>query len=478
MKPLVKKIIVVAAVLSIGICAGAITQLPAASQDPGSHLVPANFSALAQQVKNGVVNIRVEKTVKGPEEISHFFQGNPFGGRNPFEDFFGPFPRGERRPAPKQHGLGSGFVIDRSGYIVTNNHVVDGADTIVVTSSDKKEYDAKLIGRDPKTDLALLKIDHPRDLTPLALGDSDALSVGEWVVAIGSPFGLEQTVTAGIVSAKGRVIGAGPYDDFIQTDASINPGNSGGPLINMKGEVVGINTAIVAGGQGIGFAIPINLAQGIVEQLKNKGEVTRAWLGVGIQDLTKELRDYYGIKDEKGALVTEVYENSPADKGGLKVEDVIVAVDGKKIDSGRVLSGMIANLPVGKRIRITVMREGERKDLSVEVAKRTDEEMAASTPMHESDDLGIKAADLSPEIADRLGYGEDTRGVVVMEVRQGSTAEKAGVRQGDIIVAVNRVKVKAVGEYREEVKRVDEGKEVQLLLRRGRAGFIALTITK
>ena len=476
MKSFRKTAIIVAVIFSVGLFVGAVTQLSAASQDTGSYLVPANFSTLAKQVKGGVVNIRVEKDVKETEEMSHFSRRDPFQGRNPFEDFFGPLPRGDGRPAPKQRGMGSGFIIDRSGYIVTNNHVIEGADTIVVTLSNKKEYKAELIGRDPKTDLALLKIDHSNDLKPLAMGDSNALSVGEWVVAIGSPFGLEQTVTAGIVSAKGRVIGAGPYDDFIQTDASINPGNSGGPLINMKGEVIGINTAIVAGGQGIGFAIPVNLAQGIVEQLKNNGEVTRAWLGVGIQDLTEELGAYYGIKDRKGVLVTEVYENSPADKGGIKVEDVIVSVDGTSVDSGRALSGMIANLPVGKRTRITVLRNGERKDISVEVAKRTDEETVAKAPMNESDNLGIKAADMSPEIANHFGYGEGIQGVVVLEVKEGSKAEKAGVRQGDIVVAVNRVKVKTVGDYSEEVKRVDEGKEVQLLLRRGSAGFIALSI--
>ncbi len=478
MKSFRKMAIVVAVIFSVGLFAGAVTQLSAASQDTGSYLVPANFSTLAKQVKGGVVNIRVEKTVKPTEEISHFSPRNPFGGRNPFGDFFGPLPRGDNGPAPKQRGLGSGFIIDGSGHIVTNNHVIEGADTIIVTLSNKKEYKAELIGRDPKTDVALLKIDHSNDLKPLAMGDSNALSVGEWVVAIGSPFGLEQTVTAGIVSAKGRVIGAGPYDDFIQTDASINPGNSGGPLINMKGEVIGINTAIVPGGQGIGFAIPVNLVQGIVEQLKNNGEVTRAWLGVGIQDLTEELGTYYGIKDRKGALVTEVYENSPADKGGIKVEDVIVSADGKEIDSGRVLSGMIANLSVGKRIRITVLRNGKTKNISVEVAKRTDEEIVAKTPMKESDNLGIKASDMSPEIANHFGYGEGIQGVVVLEVTQGSKAEKAGVRQGDIVVAVNRVKVKSVGDYREEVKRVDEGKEVQLLLRRGNSGFIALAIPK
>ncbi|MDD5723337.1 MAG: DegQ family serine endoprotease [Syntrophales bacterium] len=478
MKSLRKAAIVVAVIFSVGIFAGAVTQLSAAPQDTGSYLVPANFSTLAEQVKGGVVNIRVEKAVKETEEMFYFSPRDPFQGRNPFEDFFGPLPRGNNRPTPKHRGLGSGFIIDRSGYIVTNNHVIEGTDTIVVTLSDKKEYKAKLIGRDPKTDLALLKIEPSSDLKPLAMGDSNALSVGEWVVAIGSPFGLEQTVTAGIVSAKGRVIGAGPYDDFIQTDASINPGNSGGPLINMKGEVIGINTAIVAGGQGIGFAIPVNLAQGIVDQLKNNGEVTRAWLGVGIQDLTEELENYYDIKNRTGVLVTEVYENSPADKGGIKVEDVIVAVDGTSVDSSRVLSGMIANLPVGKRTRITVLRNGKTKELSVEVAKRTDDEMFAKKSMEESDNLGIKVSDMSPEIANHFGYGESIQGVVVLEITQGSKAEKAGVRQGDIVVAVNRVKVKTVGDYREEVKRVDEGKEIQLLLRRGGAGFIALAIPK
>lgn len=478
MKSLKKAAIVVAVIFSVGIFAGAVTQISAASQDAGGYLVPANFSTLAEQVKSGVVNIRVEKVVKGREEISHFFQGDPFGRRNPFGDFFGPRPRGNNRPVPKQHGLGSGFIIDDSGHIVTNNHVIEGADTILVTLSNKKEYKAALIGRDPKTDVALLKIDHANDLNPLAMGDSNALSVGEWVVAVGSPFGLEQTVTAGIVSAKGRVIGAGPYDDFIQTDASINPGNSGGPLINMKGEVIGINTAIVPGGQGIGFAIPINLVQGIVEQLKNNGEVTRAWLGVGIQDLTKELGDYYGIKSRKGVLVTEVYENSPASKGGIKVEDVIVSVDGTGVDSGRALSRIIANLPVGEHTRISILQNGKSKDLSVELAKRTDEEITGQIPMKESDGLGIKASDMSPEIANHFGYGENLQGVVVLEVKQGSKAEKAGVRQGDIVVAVNRVKIKTVGDYRKEVKRVDEGKEVQLLLRRGKAGFIALAIPK
>src|SRR5512136_1832177 len=257
-------------------------------------MVPGNFTELAEKARSGVVNIQTVKTIKGGGRVFRHFFGNPFGGQspfsgrqnpfdesNPFEDFFGP--QTDDGPADnfRQKSLGSGFIIDREGHIVTNNHVVDGADEVKVKLANGKEFDAKVIGRDSKTDLALIKINGSSDLQPLKMGDSDETRVGSWVVAIGSPFGLEQTVTAGIVSAKGRVIGSGPYDNFIQTDASINPGNSGGPLINMKGEVVGINTAIIANGQGIGFAIPINMAKEVAPQLQDKGHVTRGWLGVG-----------------------------------------------------------------------------------------------------------------------------------------------------------------------------------------------------
>ena len=292
-------------------------------------MVPASFSELAKQAQPGVVNIRTVKTVKGGGRVFRHFFGNPFNPQDPFHNF-GPSPD-ERAPDYKQRSLGSGFIIDRDGYIVTNNHVIEGADEIKVSLANDKEFDAEIVGRDPNTDLALIKIKGASDLVPLKLGDSDKLLVGSWVVAIGSPFGLEQTVTAGIVSAKGRVIGSGPYDDFIQTDASINPGNSGGPLLNMNGEVVGINTAIVAQGQGIGFAIPVNLARGIIEQLKAHGSVTRGWLGVGIQDLTPELAEYYGLKDKQGVLVAQVFEGDPADKAGIKAKDVIIEVDGKPI---------------------------------------------------------------------------------------------------------------------------------------------------
>jgi serine protease Do len=288
-----------------------------AAVSAGSPMVPGNFSDLAEKVRAGVVNIRVSKKVKnaGFER----FGGNRFGDRNPFGEFFGPF-GGFGNNAPderKQQGVGSGFIMSKEGYILTNNHVVEDADQIKVKLAGGKEFDGKVVGRDPKTDLALVKIAGDSDLQPLKLGNSDDLKVGNWVVAVGSPFGLEQTVTAGIVSAKGRVIGSGPYDNFIQTDASINPGNSGGPLINLQGEVVGINTAIIASGQGIGFAIPINMAKEIAPQLQKRGHVTRGLLGVAIQDMTPELAKSLGIKESKGALISQVVPDGPADKGGM-----------------------------------------------------------------------------------------------------------------------------------------------------------------
>jgi len=259
----------------VGVLTGLIPAISATAQETGVVMVPNNFSQLAKDAKPSVVNIRTVTTVKGGGRVfNHFFGGPPNGRKNPLEEFWGPFHDNQPQRDFKQRSLGSGFIIDKEGYIVTNNHVVENADQIKVKLADEKEFDAELVGRDPKTDLALIKISSNTDLSPIRMGNSDKANVGNWVVAIGSPFGLEQTVTAGIVSAKGRIIGFGPYEDFIQTDASINPGNSGGPLINMQGEVVGINTAIVASGQGIGFAIPINMAKDIIAQQKLSGDVT------------------------------------------------------------------------------------------------------------------------------------------------------------------------------------------------------------
>ncbi len=469
-----------AAVLAvIGLIAGSQPYGVSAVQDVPPPMVPANFSQLAEIAKPGVVNIRTVKTIQGGGRVFRHFFGNPFGGRegDPFKDFFGPFDNGPSREF-KQRSLGSGFIIDREGYIVTNNHVIEDADQIKVRLVNDKEFDATVIGRDPKTDLALIRIQGATDLNPLPMGDSDTQNVGSWVVAIGSPFGLEQTVTAGIISAKGRILGSGPYDDFIQTDASINPGNSGGPLINMKGEVIGINTAIVASGQGIGFAIPINMAKDIVAQLQSKGEVTRGWLGVGIQDLTPELSEYYKLGDRTGVLVTHVFEGDPADKAGIKVNDLIVAVDGQPVTSSRELSRRIAGLGVGIRSEITVVRDGKEKTVAIKTTKREDQEMQARSQPETEDKLGLSVQTLEAELASRLGYDETEKGVLVTSVQGDSNAEKAGVREGDLIKEVNRSPVTSAADFRKELDKVKKGEPVMLLVKRGNSGFIVLKLTR
>jgi serine protease Do len=444
--------------------------------DSKVQMVPMNFAVLAQEAKPGVVNIRTVRTMKGGGPVSRNFFGNPFGGKDPSHEFFGPFSkRGPSRDF-KQRSLGSGFILNKDGYVVTNNHVIENADEIKVKFANGKEHDAELVGRDPNTDLALIKIEGSSDLVPLKMGNSDTLDVGSWVVAIGSPFGLEQTVTAGIVSAKGRVIGAGPYDNFIQTDASINPGNSGGPLLNMNGEVVGINTAIVAQGQGIGFAIPVNLAQGIVAQLKDNGSVTRGWLGVGIQDLTPELAEYYGLKDQKGVLVSQIFKGDPAENAGIKSNDIIVAVDGKSVTTGRELSATIAGLEVGKRTAITIIRDGREKTLYAELAKRQDADVVAKQELEDNSDLGLQVTELSPESARRFGHLEDEKGVLVVGVKPGSKADQAGIQQGDLLKEVNRRPVDSVGKLKSELKN-KTGDSVRLLVKRPNAGFVVITIS-
>jgi serine protease Do len=440
---------------------------------------PESFSELAEAARPGVVNIRTVKIIKGGSPVFRHFFGNPHGGnRSPFDEFFGPFQGDGQQRDFKQRSLGSGFLIDDDGFIVTNNHVIEDADQIKVILSDDKEFDAELVGRDPKTDLALIRIEGAKNLKPLELGNSEKLKVGTWVVAIGSPFGLEQTVTAGIVSAKGRIIGSGPYDDFIQTDASINPGNSGGPLLNMDGEVVGINTAIIASGQGIGFAIPINLAKGIIDQLKDKGEVTRGWLGVGIQDLTPELAEYYGLKAEKGVLVTQVFEGDPADKAGIKVNDVILSVDGQNVTTGRELSAMIANTPVGNQTKIDLIRDGKKKALTVTLAKRDDDEKTVAVQGRDNDELGIEVTDLDSDIARRFGIDGKESGVLVTDVKDDSLARDADVRPGDIIKEINRTVVKDRKDFVQLMKKNEDSKSIQLLVKRRNAGYLVVKIAR
>jgi len=439
-------------------------------------MVPANFADLAEKARPGVVNIRTTRTIKGGGRVFRHFFGEPFDNRKqPFEDFFGPFWNQPEREH-KERSLGSGFIIDRAGFIVTNNHVVAEADEIKVKLSSGKEFDAEVVGRDPKTDLALIKIKGAKDLTPLPLGDSDNLKVGTWVVAIGSPFGLEQTVTQGIVSAKGRSIGAGPYDDFIQTDASINPGNSGGPLLNLEGKVVGINTAIMARGQGIGFAIPIHLASNVVAQLKDKGEVTRGWLGVQIRDLDESLASYYKLKPFSGVYVENVVPGDPADKAGIRSGDIITTVDGQPVTSGRELASLVASIPVGQKTHIVLMRDGQKKTISVKIAKQSDEKVQLASTKSSSDDLGLHVTDLSSERARQFGLDEDEHGVLVVEVDPDSRADKAGVRVGDIIKGINLSNVNGLKEYKTLIERVKKDESINLLVRRRDQGSRGIRI--
>jgi serine protease Do len=324
-----------------------------------------SFSELVKHAAPSIVNISTTTVIKGPDLRDRFFgPSNPFGdffGDDFFGKFFGDTPRREF----KQRSLGSGFVIDKEGFILTNNHVIEKAQSIKVKLSDEKEYDAEVVGKDAKTDIALIKINAKHDLPIANLGDSDKLEVGDWVMAVGNPFGLEHTVTAGIVSAKGRVIGAGPYDDFIQTDASINPGNSGGPLFNLKGEVVGINTAIISGGQGIGFAIPINIAKDMLSQLKSKGKVVRGWLGVIIQRVTPDIAKSFGLKESEGALVSDIMEQSPAEKAGIKTGDVIISYNGKKIKDMDTLPRLVGSTEIGKKVKVGIIRDGKQIETEV-----------------------------------------------------------------------------------------------------------------
>jgi serine protease Do len=440
--------------------------------------IPESFSKLAETVSPAVVNISTVKTIKGGGPVFRHFHQNPRGDQDPFKDFFDKFFGNEQQREFKQRSLGSGFIIDKDGYIVTNNHVIDDADEIKVKLNSGKEYDAKIIGRDPSTDIALIKIKADSSYSVAKLGDSDALKVGEWVVAIGSPFGLAHTVTAGIVSAKGRVIGSGPYDDFIQTDASINPGNSGGPLLNMKGNVIGINTAIIASGQGIGFAIPVNMAKDVIKQLKEQGEVTRGWLGVGIQDINDEMADYYGIKDKEGVLVSKVFPGDPADEAGIKTKDIITEVNGQKIKSSHELTRIIADFHVGEKVKIKVLRDGKEKTFIVKIAKRQQAKIASSNmPYKKQEVFGIQVSDLTPEIANRLNL-QETEGVVVTDVQSGSQGDDKGVQVRDIIKEINHKSINSVDDYNNAINKVKKGDTVSMFIKRANSGFFVIKLTK
>ncbi len=446
------------------------------SGGPPPAVVLPDFADLSEHMSPSVVNISSTQEVKsrgpqGPGGGQGPGQGQ--GEDDPFGEFYGPFERffGQPRKPFKAKSLGSGFVIDSSGYILTNNHVVENADEIVVKLSNGKEFKAKVAGRDAKTDIALIEIKgDAKDLPAVKLGDSNSLRVGEWVVAIGNPFGLENTVTVGIVSAVGRHINQGPYDNFIQTDAAINPGNSGGPLLNTKGEVVGINTAIFSrsgGNIGIGFAIPIDLAKEIVPQLKDKGKVTRGWLGVMIQKVTPDIAESLGLDESKGALVADVVKDGPAEAAGLKQGDVIVEFDGKPVNDSAELPLLVARTTVGKTAKLTVIRDKKRETFTVTIAELKDEEELAQAGGGGGEDLGITVQSLTPELAENLGLERGLKGVVVTQVDPSGPAGDAGMRRGDVIVEVNRTPVKDVGAYNKIMRGAGKGKSVLFLVRRG-----------
>lgn len=431
-----------------------------------TRMVPVSFSELAKQAKPGVVNIQTVKVIKGGGRVFKHFFGQPFGGnQNQLDEFFAPF-FNQMPQDRKESSLGSGFIISDDGYIVTNNHVIKDADQVKVILHDKTEYEATIIGTDPMTDLALIKI-KAKDLMPLKFGSSSKTEVGSWVVAIGSPFGLEQTVTAGIVSAKGRILGSGPYDDFIQTDASINPGNSGGPLLNLDGEVIGINTAIVRSGQGIGFAIPSDLATGIIDQLTEQKTISRGWLGVAIQNVTEELAKYYDIKETKGVYIAKVFEGDPADKAGIKIGDVIVSINGKPIDSSRDLTLTIGSASVGETVNVKLIRDGKEKMVKVELGKRPDQDPETKEIIDGYDSFGFRLKQMDADIARRLGYPEDIKGLVVIDIESNSQASKTSVQQGDLLLEVNRYKITSIEGYQQYLNKIKKGQKVQLLFRRG-----------
>jgi serine protease Do len=423
----------------------------AEAQRPGSNALevmtprsmPGSFAELVQQLTPTVVNVKVTRlATAGP--WAQMPEG-PLG--EFFRRFFPDMPRNPERF--KQRGTGSGVIISADGYIVTNHHVVEDAEEVTVTLADQQELKAQVVGRDAKTDLAVLKVEARQPLPVATLGDSEVLQVGDWVIAIGNPFGLSHTVTAGIVSAKDRVIGAGPYDDFIQTDASINPGNSGGPLFNTRGEVVGINTAIAAQGQGIGFAIAVNTAKPLIPQLVSRGEVTRGYLGVNIQSITPELAKALSLKEQQGALVADVMAGTPAEKAGLRRGDVIVAFNDKPVNSSRDLPAMVANTPVGQEATLTVVRNGRRQELSITVGKLPAEEARAETPSQSRQtQWGLQLQGITPQLAARHGLKTD-HGALVVGVQPDSPAAEAGIRAGDIILEVDRQAVESAEDARE-----------------------------
>jgi serine protease Do len=416
------------------------------------------FANVVKGVNPAVVNI---STVSKKKLVQPFFEFSPF-----FDDFFGG--RQGRPQYRRENSLGSGFIINRDGYIITNDHMVRDAESIQVKLSNEDVYSGKVVGSDPKTDIAVIKINVKEELPVAVLGDSDKLQVGQWAIAIGNPFGLDRTVTVGVVSATGRSnMGIETYENFIQTDASINPGNSGGPLLNVYGEVIGINTAIVAAGQGIGFAIPINMAKRVVAQLIKKGNVTRGWLGISIQPVTEEIARSFGLKRAQGALVSDIMTGSPAEKAGLRQGDIITRFAGKEIKSVQQLQLLVAETPVGSQVEIEFFRDGQLKKLSLSLASA--DSAVAATP--KSSETGKGWVGLSVEDLPRDMRASGLKGVIVTGIEAGSAAAESGIQRGDVIVSVNQKRIADLKDYARAMKEGERRGSVALLVRRGNASI-------
>lgn len=441
--------------------------VPAFAQDPFSGNPVAK---IARELSPAVVNIDVETMVTRPV---HPFADDPF-----FKQFFGEEFRRFSRTVPMK-GRGSGFIVSKDGHVLTNNHVVDGADKITVTFSDGKVHEAKVLGKDPTFDLAVLKIDgNGKDFPVLELGDSDKSEVGEWVVAIGNPFGLEHTVTVGVISAKNRSIHAGNvnFDGFLQTDAAINPGNSGGPLIDLSGRVVGINTAIVPYAQGIGLAVPVNMAKQVMDDLIRYGSVKRGWLGVYIQPLTRDFAEAYGIEEENGAVISDVLADSPAEKAGLQRGDVILTVNGEKIKDHQEFVSRIRQRLSGEKVTLGIIRQKKKSDVPVTLGEMPGNEgtaiAASSDGAKMLKDLGLEVAPVSEEIQKKHNL-KNSEGLAVTAVEEGSYAARGGIREGDILLEVNGIRLKKAGDLEKVASR--RGRSTVLLVwRDGRTFFVSI----
>lgn len=471
-----------------GVLVGFLLSAGSGAMSPANSAGPVNlvalagsngFPAVAKATMPGVVNISTTRVVKGQGMPASPFMNDPF-----FKHFFGEeFGRQFQIPRDRrENSLGSGVIVSKDGYIVTNAHVVEKADEIKVLLSDKREFTGKVVGSDPKSDIAVIKI-QGKDLPTLPWGDSEKLEVGEYVLAIGNPFGLNSTITLGIVSAVGRAnMGIEQYENFIQTDAAINPGNSGGALVNTRGELIGINTAIFSrtgGNMGIGFAIPSNMAKGVMDSLIKHGKVVRGYLGVSIQDVNPKIAKQFGLKEAQGALISDVVNGSPADKGGMKTGDVILRVEDKDVENSTMLRHLVADLPVGKKVEIQVLRDKKPVMLTIKIAEQPKDMVASSDSVKgESKSTalsGFEVQNLTPNNSRQLNLPRGTRGVVVTGVETGSAAEEAGVQPGDVIVELNRKPVGNVDDFQRISKSLGKDDSALLLLvRQNRKLFVAI----